>query len=135
MGDIDQFLKNTQNALPHDNIKQFIEIERKTGNAIDLGCGSGRDTVFLIKNNWNVLAIDREDTREMIEKKLNKLEIERFRFSCQNFENVELEENDLVVSNYSIPFCSKNYFYEFWNKIVESISSNRILCRKLFWIK
>ena len=135
MRNIEQYFKNTQNALPHENIKRFIEIEKKTGRAIDLGCGTGRDTTFLIKNNWNVLAIDREDTRELIEEKLNESELKRFRFACQNFENIELEENNLIVSNYSIPFCSKNYFYEFWDKIVQSILPGRIFRRKFFWIK
>ena len=135
MDNIDKYYKNTQNALPHQNIKKFIEMNTKTGNAIDLGCGTGRDTVFLIKNNWNVMAIDREDTRELIETKLNEDELQKFRFVCQNFENIELENNNLVVSNFSIPFCSKNYFQEFWNKVVDSIEVGRIFCRKLFWIK
>lgn len=59
MGNIERFYENTKNAMPHENVKRLIEIENKKGNAIDLGCGAGRDTVFLIKNNWNVTAIDR----------------------------------------------------------------------------
>ena len=72
MGNIERFYENTKNAMPHDNIKRFIKIENKKGNAIDLGCGAGRDTVFLIKNGWNVSAIDRENTKDIIEFKLNK---------------------------------------------------------------
>lgn len=135
MGNIEKFYENTQNALPHKNIIKFIEIEKKVGNAIDLGCGVGRDTIFLIKNNWNVLAIDREDTKESIEKKLSEEELKRFNFQCQNFENIKLEKCNLIVSNFSIPFCSKNYFNEFWNRIVESIQKERIFRRKFFWIK
>lgn len=56
---IEKYYENTKNALPHKNVKDFIKLEKKVGKAIDLGCGAGRDTVFLIKNNWNVLAIDR----------------------------------------------------------------------------
>ena len=135
MRNIEKFYENTKNALPHKNIIKFIEIEKKVGNAIDLGCGVGRDTIFLIKNNWNVLAIDREDTKERIEKKLSEEELKRFTFQCQNFENVKLEKCNLIVSNFSIPFCNKNYFYEFWNRIVESIQKERIFRRKFFWIK
>ena len=135
MENIEKFYENTKNAMPHDNIKKFIEMNIKTGNAIDLGCGTGRDTVFLIKNNWNVLAVDREDTRALIETQLNEEELQKFKFVCQNFENIELEKNNLVISNFSIPFCSKNYFQEFWNKIVDSIEVGRTFCRKLFWIK
>lgn len=135
MDNIDKYYENTKNALPHQNVKKFIEMNTKTGNAIDLGCGTGRDTVFLIKNNWNVLAIDREDTRELIETKLNEDELQKFKFLCQNFENIELEKNNLIISNYSIPFCSKKYFQEFWNKVIDSIEVGRIFCRKLLRIK
>lgn len=129
MGNIEKFYKNTKNAMPHDNIKKFIEMNTKNGNAIDLGCGAGRDTIFLIKNNWNVLAIDREDTQEIIEDSLNAEELKKFKFVQQNFEDIQLNKNDLIVSNFSIPFCNKNKFNDFWLKIVNSINSNRILCR------
>ena len=135
MGNIEKFYENTKNAMPHDNVKKFIGFKTKIGNAIDLGCGTGRDTIFLIKNNWNVTAIDKEDTQNIIEANLNEEELKRFKFICQNFENIQLAKCNLVVSNFSIPFCNKNYFYDFWLKIVDSINSNRILCRKFFWNK
>ena len=135
MENIEKFYENTKNAMPHDNIKKFVEMRTKTGNAIDLGCGAGRDTIFLIKNNWNVTAIDREDTQNIIEANLNTEDLKKFKFMCQNFETIKLYKNDLIVSNFSIPFCSKNYFNDFWNKIVNSINNGRILCWKFFWIK
>ena len=135
MRNIETFYENTKNAMPHDNIKRFIKIENKKGNAIDLGCGAGRDTVFLIKNGWNVSAIDRENTKDIIEFKLNKEELKRFKFICQDFENIKLDNNDLIVSNYSLPFCDKKIFNEFWNKIIDSINTGRIFCWKFFWIK
>ena len=135
MGNIEKFYENTRNATPHDNIKKFLEMKTETGNAIDLGCGAGRDTIFLIKNNWNVTAIDREDTQNVIESNLNIEDLKKIKFMCQNFENIKLYKNDLIVSNFSIPFCNKNYFDDFWNKIVNSINNGRILCWEFFWIK
>lgn len=122
MRNIEKYYQNTKNLLPHKNIKKFIKIEKKVGRAIELGCGAGRDTIFLIKNNWNVLSIDKEDTKKIIIEKLNEEEKKRFRFLNENFENIELENNDLVVANFSLPFCDRNYFNEFWNKIIDSIS-------------
>ena len=116
MRNIERFYENTKNAMPHDNIKRFIKIENKKGNATDLGCGAGRDTVFLIKNNWKVTAIDREDTHNKIESRLNTEELKGFKFIRQDFENIKLDKSDLIVSNFSIPFCNKKYFNEFWNK-------------------
>ena len=65
MSNIEEYYKNTLNALPHKNVTTFIQMEAKPGKAIEIGCGAGRDTVFLIKNGWNVIAIDREDTKQL----------------------------------------------------------------------
>ena len=131
---IEKYYENTKNALPHKNVKEFIKLEKKVGKAIDLGCGAGRDTVFLIKNNWNVLAIDRENIKEIIYNKLNEKEKNRFRFICQSFEEIELEKNDLIVAHYSIPFCSKENFNDFWIKIVESINKNGYFVGNFFGV-
>lgn len=135
MEDIKKYYENTKDALPHPMLKRFIDMNIKPENTIDLGCGAGRDTVYLIKNGWKVLSIDREDTEEIISSKLNSEEIKNFRFKCQNFENIELEKNKLLVANFSIPFCKKDCFNEFWNKVTDSILKERILYWKLFWIK
>jgi ubiquinone/menaquinone biosynthesis C-methylase UbiE len=128
MGNIEKYYENTENALPNPTVRKFIEMKIKPSNAIDLGCGAGRDTIYLIKNGWEVLSIDRENTEEIIANKLDKEDIERFRFNKQDFENVELKENNLLVANFSIPFCNKEFFNEFWNKISNSILKERILC-------
>ncbi len=135
MNNMKKYYKNTENALPNIIIRKFIEMKIKPSNAIDLGCGAGRDTIYLIKNGWNVLSIDKEDTGKFISSKLNEEEIKRFRFVRQDFENIELEKNNLLVANFSIPFCKKDCFNELWNKITNSILKERILCGKFFWIK
>lgn len=119
-----KYYENTENALPHLMVKKFINMSINPKYAIDLGCGAGRDTKYLIKKGWKVLAIDKEDTSEIISRKLNNDELEKFNFKCQNFENIELEKNDLLVANFSIPFCNKDYFNEFWNKISNCINLN-----------
>ncbi len=135
MRDIEKYYKNTENALPHPIVKKIIDLNIKPENAIDLGCGAGRDTIFLIKNGWNVLAIDKEDTEEIISSKLDNEEMKKFRFTSQDFECVKLEKTKLLVANFSIPFCKKDYFNQFWNKIVDSILKERLFCWKFFWIK
>ena len=133
MENIKKYYKNTENALPNPMIRKFINMNIHPSNAIDLGCGAGRDTIFLINNGWKVLSIDREDTKEIISNKLNNEEIKKFRFNSQKFENIKLEKTNLLVSNFSIPFCNKKHFYMFWKKITNSILKDRIFCWKFFW--
>ena len=121
MKNMDKYYENTTNARPNYTVKKFIELKVKTGNSVELGCGAGRDTVCLIKNGWNVLAIDREDVESRIVVKLEAEELKQFKFLKQNFEDIELEKNNLIVANFSLPFCNKNNFKELWNKIDNSI--------------
>ena len=66
-------------------------------------------------------------------KDLDGEELKNFDFKCQEFENIELEKNNLLVANFSIPFCNKKYFNEFWNKISDSILKGRIFYWKFLW--
>jgi SAM-dependent methyltransferase len=135
MINLEKYYENTENILPNPLVRKFIKMNIKPTNAIDLGCGAGRDTVYLIKNGWKVLSIDRENTEKYILSKLNNEEVERFRFERQDFENIELEKNNLLVANFSIPFCNSKSLNEFWSKISDSILEGRILCGKLFGAK
>lgn len=60
MRNIEKYYDNTKNVMPNYTVSKFIELNVEPGNVIELGCGAGRDTVCLIKNGWNVVAIDRE---------------------------------------------------------------------------
>lgn len=121
MKNIEKYYKNTTDAKPNYIIKKFIELKIKPGNAIELGCGAGRDTVCLIKNGWNVTGIDKENVKSRIAAKLETEELKQFKFLKQKFEEIELEKNNLVVANFSLPFCNKNDFKKLWNKIDDSI--------------
>ena len=89
MRKIEKYYENTADANPNYIVKKFIELKIGPGNAVELGCGAGRDTIYLIKNGWNVLAIDREDVKERIAKRLTKEELAKFKFQKQNFETLK----------------------------------------------
>ena len=125
MEKIEEYYKKTENSKPNFLLEKLINnVEIKPKNAVELGCGAGRDTLYLIKNGFKVLAIDKEDISKIISKKLNSEELKRFKFKCQAFEDVEIKENNLLVANFSISFCNRNYFKTFWNKIGNSILEN-----------
>ena len=126
--------KITENKPPRKNIVHFISNYNITGNAIDLGCGSGSDTIFLIKNDWNVLSVDSSDVEEIIRSKLSDKEQEKLKFEVQRFENLKLIKCDLLISNNSLPFCHKNYFYQMWEEICKNIKNNGYFVGNFFGI-
>ena len=134
MRSIEKYYDNTKNAEPNYIVKEFIKLNVRPGNAVELGCGAGRDTVYLIKNGWNVLAIDKENVKSRIVEKLSKDELKKFKFSKQKFECIELEKNDLIVSNFSLSFCNKNDFEKLWNKIRNSILNDGYFVGNFFGV-
>ena len=108
--------------MPRKNVKYFIEnMKIQPGKAIDIGCGAGNDTVYLIKNGWSVTSIDKENVEERISKRLNKEELTRFNFQKQELETIKLKMSDLIIANYSLSFCNKQEFNKMWKTIEENI--------------
>lgn len=125
----------TQNLKPHLNVITFLNFKTQPKKAIDLGCGAGRDTIELLKNNWTVLSIDKEDTKSIIVKHLNKKELERFEFKKCFFGNMNLPKVNLIVANFSLLFSKKELFDDIWKNIIDSLLDERLLCWQLFWKK
>lgn len=132
---IEKYYSNTELDIPKKNVKYFIEnIRTYPGKAIDIGCGAGNETVYLIKNGWNVISIDKENVEERISKRLNTEELNRFKFQKQNFEDMVLEKADLIVANYSLPFCDSRQIEKVWKKIIDNIRPNGYFVGNFFGI-
>ena len=101
-------------------------------NAIDLGCGSGNETVYMIKKGIKVLAIDRQLNEEFILKRLSPDQKELVTFKESSFEDVLLPKTQLFTAFFSIPFCNPNNFDELWNKIYNSIEDEGYFVGQLF---
>ena len=118
------YYEKTKNTMPRKNVRKFVEMNVKPGTCIDLGCGAGTDTIYLIMNGWKVIAIDKENTEEIIRKALNEGEQNSLEFEKQDFKNITLNPCNLLVANLSLSFCDKKYFNDLWDKIVNSISKD-----------
>lgn len=126
---------NYQNETYGDDVcKLLIEFldNYKIENAIDLGCGSGNETVYMIKNGIKVLAIDRQLNQDFILNRLSDNEKKMISFKESSFEDVELSKTKLLTAFFSIPFCNPNNFYELWTKIYNSIEDNGYFVGQLF---
>lgn len=128
------YQNKTVNLKKIDFIIDVLDrIEGSNGLAIDLGCGAGNDSIYMVQNGWNVIAIDSETS--VIENRRNELESnmqEKLQILNGKFEEVELPKADLIFANYSIPFCNPMEFEKLWNKIDDSIKSGGIFAGIIF---
>ena len=120
-----QYYDKTKKEYPRNNVKLLIDsLNLKPTNAIDLGCGQGNDTVYLINNDFKVLRIDKENVEDIIRERLSQDKQKYFQFKKQKLENLKIPNTDLIIANFSLSFCKKNYFKSMWENIVKSININ-----------
>ena len=71
---INQYYDATKGIEAHNNIQEFLKLNIEPSNAIDLGCGAGRDTIELIKTLSNellkLLRIEENDKTKNMEENL-----------------------------------------------------------------
>src|SRR5688572_26532483 len=86
------------------------------GEAIDLGCGTGRGTLHLLSRGLQVTAVDREsEGLDVLRSKLpdaSKVEIVQ-----APFQDLTLSTYDVFVACYSLFFLPPSDFAEFWPKV------------------
>lgn len=131
-GNISEYYKKTENYNAHKNVINFLNLNVLPSDAIDLGCGAGRDTIALIKKGWNVLAIDKEDTEEIIRKHLTDEEQKKMKFLNAKFGRMDIPKTKLIVANYSLSFSKRELFNEIWEKIDDSIIKGGYFVGTLF---
>lgn len=127
-GEWGEFYQRTLNATnPTDTLfvalGNFEKENHQPGFAVDLGAGTGKDTLYLLSKNWRVLAIDQEP--ESIKIILNRVPPEqrnRLEARLCSFMDMQLPDHvDLITSN-SLPFTKPNEFTLVWQNIVDHLA-------------
>ena len=105
---------------PDKSVKLILKY-KKSGDVLDLGCGEGRNALFLAKNGFNVTGVDVSE--EGIKKfkviaKKNKLNVNALIGDIRYF-NFD-KEYDIIISNATFHFLDKYNI----NKIIEKMKSH-----------
>jgi tellurite methyltransferase len=122
---------NASGDEPRETLLAAVEGFDSPGLAVDLGCGTGRDTVELLRRGWHVVAIDSE--QEAISRLRTKTgDDERLETQVARYEDAALPSCDLVNASWSLPFCPPDVFGVVWERIVDALHPGGRFCGQLF---
>ena len=99
--------------------------------AVDLGCGSGGDTIELLRRGWRVLAVDAEPAAiDKLARRDDMPEKVDFTGQVARFEDAEWTFCDLVNSSFALPLMAPGNFAAVWPRITGSLNpGGRIACQ------
>ena len=119
-----EYYKATMNMQVSGLMKKFFNYkynEKLTGNkAVDLGCGTGNDTEFLISKGFKVTAIDSEEqVKDILDRKIT--DRTNLNVLIGDFSKIEIPKADLILANMSLFFVKDN-FDEFIKKLLQKVN-------------
>ncbi|HMS54543.1 MAG TPA: class I SAM-dependent methyltransferase [Fimbriimonadaceae bacterium] len=97
----------------------------KSGLAVDLGCGVGIGTKFLLEHGLQVIAVDAE--AEAFDR-MGDLACTRV---CSSFSDFKFPACDVVVAQFSLFFLSDGEFREFWPRLTQALKPGGLFCGQL----
>lgn len=107
------------------NALKYFQIEGlKGGRSADLGAGAGRDTLFMLQEGWQVMALDSEPLSiDILLRRANPETLDRLTVTVAPFTEMILpDELDLINASFSLPFCHPEDFPACWQNIVDHLA-------------
>lgn len=94
----------------------------RTRFAVDLGAGSGRDAIEMLRRGWRVLAIDAEpDAIDALNARPDLQPDTNLAGMVARFEDADWPDCDLVNSSFALPLCAPSDFARVWQRIELSL--------------
>lgn len=117
--------------IPSEELRDYILITKLSGNALDIGSGDGRDTLFLANAGFYVTAIDISKVALNKILKYSKLFYLKKRIQVINYDvrywDYPISFFDLVTSATCLDHIPKNNIQPLFEKIVLSLKPEGIL--------
>ena len=120
----EEYFNSTLNVDMTNTYKAFLKLLPKDGKILDLGCGSGRDSMNFIKLGYEVTAVDGAKElakrasvllgKEVIVSTFEELELkEKFHgiWACASLLHIKREDLKIVLNNLYNNLDDKGVFY------------------------
>ena len=120
----EEYFNSTLNVDMTNTYKPFLKLVPKDGKILDLGCGSGRDSMNFMKLGYEVIAVDGAKKlakrasvllgKEVIVSTFEELELkEKFHgiWACASLLHIKREDLKIVLNNLYNNLDDKGVFY------------------------
>lgn len=128
------FVAATTGYAPWPLLKQAAGLAGQPGHALDLGCGGGRDTRYLLAQGWSVTAVDGEPTAiaglaapASPRLQLIQSAFEEFDYSPQAY--------DLINAQYALPFIAPPQLPPIFARIRRALRPGGVFTGQFFGLR
>lgn len=118
------YYENTKDGEPRPLLIEAVELLQKHSSmsALDIGCGAGRDTRYLLEQGFSVVAVE---GNEEAQKYLQSLpHQENLTFVQTMIQNFEFDQYDIINASHVLQFLDRTTFDEVFNEIKSSLKPN-----------
>ena len=126
-----KFYQHTRERPAWPRLTRAASLVPRKGRALDLGCGAGRDTRYLLEQGFEVTAVDADANAMTI---LATFPQERLRAVRSSFGDLPFERYDLINAHFSLPFLPREQFYAVFGKVREALNPRGIFVGQFFGI-
>ena len=126
-----KFYTHTRGRPPWPRMIRAASLVPQNGRALDLGCGAGRDTRYLLAQGFQVTAVDADANAMAI---LATFPQERLRAVQSSFIDFAFENYDLINAHFCLPFLPREQFYAVFEKLRQALNPDGIFVGQFFGI-
>jgi tellurite methyltransferase len=127
----EEFYGVTKNNPPWPRLVRAVSLLGRTGEALDLGCGGGRDTRYLLAHGFAVTAVDTEAASLAA---LADLPQERLHLVQSTFEEFSFTSYDLINAHFALPFTQKEQFSAVFVRLKAALKLDGIFVGQFFGV-
>jgi tellurite methyltransferase len=127
----EDFYKITKDKPHWPLLAQAVSLLTHREYALDLGCGAGRDTRYLLDQGFYVTAVDSNLQAIAL---LADFPQDRLRAVQASFEAFEFETYDLINAHFALPFTPKERFHQVFARVKHALNPGGIFVGQFFGV-
>jgi len=135
-GELSEDLENYNSKFPSPEAIDFLNFLKKRnirGNALDVGCGNGRNAVLFAKNNFNAYGIDISKSAIELAKKNARINKVKANFDVSSVFNLKKKNFfDVIIDFGCLHHLRKSQWKKYKKSISESLKKGGYYCLYCF---